>query len=330
MPAETIPGRAPERTLTGLHHVSALSAHIGRSHDFYTRVLGMRPLIKTVNQDEPSMYHLFFGDGGARPGSDMTVFDLPHAAQELRGNNSITTTTFRIAGTDALAYWTERLADLGVAHVGITERDGRRTIDFDDAVGTALSLIDDGGAGDAVPWSESPVPAEHQIRGLGYVRITVPALEPTDRFLTLALGLRAERTYAEPEAPEFRTHVYAMGEGGPHAEVHVVVRDDLPRARYGSGGVHHLALRVPTGAHMASWVDHLTAQGYHHSGIVDRHYFTSLYVREPNHVLFELATDGPGFEVDGPIDVTRVSLPPFLEARRTEIEAGLRPLTVNR
>lgn len=314
------------RALTGLHHVSALSAHIGQSNHFYTRVLGMRPLITTVNQDAPTMYHLFFGDGGGRPGSDMTVFDLPHAARELRGNNSITTTTFRVAGTDAFAYWASRLTEHGVAHIGVTERDGRRTLDFDDAVGTALSLVDDGGEGDVVPWSESPVSPEHQIRGLGYVRITVPVIEPTDRFLTLGLGLRAVRTYAEPEAPEFTTHVYAMGAGGAHAEVHVVVRDDLPRARYGSGGVHHLALRVPSDAHMAEWVDHLSALGYHHSGIVDRHYFRSLYVREPNHVLFELATDGPGFEVDGPIDVTRVSLPPFLEPRRAEIEAGLRPI----
>lgn len=315
-----------ERVLTGLHHVSALSARIGTSNGFYTRVLGMRPLIKTVNQDEPSMYHLFFGDGGGRPGSDMTVFDLPRAAPELRGNNSITTTTFRVAGSDALAYWAARLTEHGVAHAGVTRRDARDTIDFDDAVGTPLSLIDDRGEGDAVPWDESPVPAFYQIRGLGYVRITVPALEPTDRFLTLALGMRAVRTYAEPEAPAFEAHVYAMGEGGAHAEVHVLVRDDLPRARYGSGGVHHLALRVPTDTHMAQWVDHLNALGYHHSGIVDRHYFTSLYVREPNHVLFELATDGPGFEVDGPIDVSRVSLPPFLEPRRAQIEAGLRPI----
>ena len=314
--------------LTGVHHVSALSAHIGRSHDFYTRVLGLRPIIKTVNQDEPSMYHLFFGDGAASPGSDMTVFDIPHAAPEQRGNNSITRTTFRVAGDRALAYWEERLRELGVMHAGVTMRDGRRVLDFDDAVGTQLSLIDDRGSGESFPWADSPVPPDRQIRGLGYIVITVPSLAPTDAFLTSALGLHHHHSYPLDESSRFAVHVYQIGDGGANAEVHVIVRDDLPRARYGSGGVHHVALRVPEGQAMSDWVAQLNATGYRNSGIVDRYYFTSAYVREPNGVLFELATDGPGFEVDGPIDAERLSLPPFLERRRAEIEAGLRPITI--
>lgn len=315
-----------EMGLTGVHHVSALSAHIGRTHAFYTQVLGMRPVIKTVNQDDTSMYHLFFGDGAGSPGSDMTVFDMPHAARERRGNNSITRTALRVGGERALAYWAARLQEHGVAHGGIGQRDGRGVLDFDDPVGTQLALVDDGGEGEVYPWDASPIPAEYQIRGLGYITITVPALGPTDRFLTEALGLRAERTYALAEAPQFQTHVYRIGQGGAHAEVHVVVRDDLPRARYGSGGVHHVALRVPEGQHMADWVGRLDGLGYRNSGIVDRHYFVSAYVREPNGVLFELATDGPGFAVDGPLDGERLSLPPFLEPRRAAIEAGLKPL----
>lgn len=312
--------------LTGLHHVSAVSARIGRSHDFYTRVLGMRPIIRTVNQDDPRMYHLFFGDGAASPGSDMTVFDMPNAAAEQRGNNAITRTTFRVNGSGALEYWASRLTELGYPHRGVSERDGRGVLDFDDAVGTALSLVDDGGRGASHAWGETDVPAAFQIRGLGYVVITVPSLDPTHAFLTEALGLRFDREYATPDASPFSTTVYAMGGGGVHAEVHVLVRDDLPRARHGSGGVHHLALRVPDGESMEAWVDRIGEHGYRNSGIVDRHYFTSLYVREPNGVLFELATDGPGFEVDGPISGTRVSLPPFLEPKRAEIEAGLRPI----
>ncbi len=313
-------------SLRGVHHVSSLSAHIDRTNDFYVRVLGMRPVIRTVNQDEPSMYHLFFGDGAGSPGSDMTVFDMPHAAPEHGGNNSISLTSFRVAGEPALAYWAHRLAELGVPSGEIAERDGRRALDFSDVVGTQLSLIDDGGAGQAFPWQESAVPAAHQIRGLGYVTITVPELAPTHRFLTEALGLTAHHTYPVADAPEYSVHVYDMGAGGAHSEVHVVVRGDLPRARYGSGGVHHLALRVPDGTSMNAWVEHLSALGYHNSGVVDRHYFTSVYVREPNHVLFELATDGPGFDVDGPLDESRLSLPPFLEPRRAEIEARLVPL----
>jgi glyoxalase family protein len=312
--------------LNGLHHVSSLSAHIGRTRDFYTRVLGLRPVITTVNQDEPTMYHLFFTDGKGSPGSDMTVFDLRFAAPEYRGNNSISLTSFRVTGTETLAYWSERLAEFGVEHTGVEERDGRLVLDFDDPVGTQLSLVDDGGAGASFPWEGSGVPTQHQLRGLGHITITVPSLAPTEQFLVDGLGLRPERTYPVADAPQFTVHVYAMGSGGPHAEVHVIVRDDLPRAKYGSGGVHHVALRVTDEQPMAAWVDRLDSLGHRNSGIVDRHYFTSIYVREPNHVLFELATEGPGFDVDGPIDEHRVSLPPSLEPRRAEIEAKLAPL----
>jgi len=312
------------KKLTGIHHVSTLSARIKESRDFYINALGLRPVITTVNQDEPSMYHLFFGDGAGSPGSDITVFDLPAAAQERRGNNSLTRTTFRITGDSTFKYWIERLDSLGVAHSDLQHRDNRAVLNFDDPVGTQLSLVDDGGAGESFPWDKSAVPSEHQIRGLGYVALTVPELKPTDQFLTKALGLEHHHIHVSEDST---THVYQIGDGGAHAEVHVIVRDDIPRARYGSGGVHHVALRVPKGESQREWVEHLNTLGYNNSGIVDRHYFQSVYVREPNHVLFELATDGPGFDVDGPIDEDRLSLPPFLEPRRREIESKLAPLT---
>ena len=313
--------------LIGVHHVSSLTANIEGTRDFYVRVLGLRPVITTVNQDDTRMYHLFFGDGAGSPGSDITWFDMPGAARERHGNNSISLTTFRASGEGTFEYWVSRFDALGVPHRGIATRDGRTVLDFEDPEGTQLSIVDDGGAGAAFPWKESPVPAAHQLRGLGYVVLTVPSLEPTDRFLTEALGLRRDHAYPIGEASRFSAQVYVMGEGGVHAEVHVVARDDLPRARYGSGGVHHVALRVPEGHGVEGWVERVTALGYRNSGVVDRHYFVSMYVREPNHVLFELATDDPGFEVDGPIDPDRVSLPPFLEPRRAEIEASLKPLT---
>jgi glyoxalase family protein len=315
--------------LAGMHHVSALSAHIARTRDFYTRVLGMRPLIKTVNQDAPSMYHLFFGDGAGTPGSDMTVFDLPRAAPERPGNNSISLTTFRVAGESSLNYWQTRFDDLGVAHGDVAARDGRRVLDFADAEGTQLSLVEDGGEGESFPWAHSSVPSEHQVRGLGYTVSTVPTLEPTDRFLTEGLGLDRDHAYPLAEEPRFQVHVYRMDASGPASEIHVVVRDDLPIARYGAGGVHHFALRVPEGEDILQWPARLSALGYENSGLVDRYYFRSVYVREPNGVLFELATDGPGFEVDGPIDGDRLQLPPFLEPRRAEIEARLKPLTLD-
>ncbi len=317
----------PTLRLTGVHHVSAVTAHIDRTHDFYTQVLGLRPVIRTVNQDAPTMYHLFFGDGAGTPGSDMTMFDIPNAAPERRGNNSISRSAFRVRGEPTLRWWAARLESFRIFHAPVGTRDGRLVLDFEDLEGTQLSLIDDGGVGDAFPWTESPVPAEHQIRGLGYTTITVPDLEPTHQFLTEALGLRHDHSYEGAGEQRHRVHVYAIGDGGAHAEVHVVIRPDLPRARHGAGGVHHIALRVPDAQPMTEWVARLDAFGYGNSGIVDRHYFTSAYVREPNGVLFELATDGPGFDVDGPIDGERLSLPPFLEPRRADIESRLKPLT---
>lgn len=315
--------------LSGMHHVSTLSARIRETNAFYPAVLGLRPVIRTVNQDDPRMYHLFYGDGDGNPGSDITVFDMANAVQERRGNNSFSLTTFRVSGMAALEYWAARLAEHEFPHGGIIVRDGRHALDFDDPLGTQLSLVDDGGGGTSAPWRESPVPEAFQLRGLGYPMLTVPLLEPTRRFLTAGLGLAEDHAYTLADAygvERHDVHVFRMGAGGAHAEVHVVVRPDLPRARYGSGGVHHVALRVPEPADMREWSARLASHGFHNSGEVDRHYFRSVYVREPNGLLFELASDGPGFDVDGPLDASRLSLPPFLEPRRVEIESGLQPL----
>jgi glyoxalase family protein len=329
--------------LTGMHHVSALSARIDRSHHTFSQILGMRPVIKTVNQDAPTMYHLFYGDGVGSPGSDMTLFDLPHAARERPGNHSISRTTLRVQGLEALRYWADRLDSHGIAHGPLTTRDGHAVLDFEDPEGMMLSLVDDHGLGDGHPWDDSPVPAAYQIRGLGYAMLTLPELEPTDRFLRDALGLVPDHSYmlevdAAPSDPDggrevpavalAPVHVYRTPMGGPgvHTELHLVIRPDLPRARYGAGGVHHIALRVPPGQTIEDWAPRITGLGYAHSGVVPRHYFTSLYVREPGGILIELATDEPGFDVDGPLDGDRLSLPPFLESRRTQIEGALRPL----
>jgi len=311
---------------TGMHHVSALSAHIQRSHDFYTQVLGMRPLLKTVNQDDPRMYHLFYGDGAASVGSDLTFFDLPKAARERHGNNSIIRSGLRIASDNSFDYWQDRLDSFGVQRTIVHERNGHRVIDFEDREGTQLSLIDDGGQEAAFPWDASPVPVEHQIRGLAYVNIMVPILAPTDRFLREVLGLERRDSYPAQGAPKFQTYVYTMGEGKLQQQLHVTVRDDLPAAKYGAGGVHHLALRVQANQSIQAWAERISQFGYRHSGVIDRHYFRSIYVREPNGVLIELATDEPGFFVDGPVDANRLTLPPALEDRRSEIEANLQPL----
>ncbi len=327
MPSPTDPS-PNDLAPTGIHHVSALTNDIRTNHAFYTTVMGMRLVKRTVNQDDPSMYHLFYADGAGTPGSDLTYFDMPRAARERPGNRSITRTTLRVDGEAALGAWRDRFDALGVPHGDVTLRRGRLHLDFEDPHGLPLALVDDGGVGPAHPWDASPVPAAQQVRGLGSVEITVPELGPTHAFLTDVLHLEAEATYPPDDGTQGAVHVYRMHADGPAGELHVAVVPDRPNARYGSGGVHHLALRVPNDAAYHAWSARLARTGRPFSGEVDRHYFRSLYVREPGGILVELATDGPGFDVDEPRATLgeQLALPPFLEPRRAQIEARLAPL----
>ncbi|WP_255726479.1 ring-cleaving dioxygenase [Microvirga sp. ACRRW] len=310
--------------LTGIHHLTAVTADAPRNHAFYTQALGMRLVKKTVNQDDVSAYHLFYADGKASPGSDITFFDWP-VTRERRGTHSISQTALRVNGEKALGWWKDRLASLDIAHQNVVERNGRLVLDFEDFEGQRLSLVDDNGAGEAHPWERSPVPAEYQIRGLGPITISVPKLERTARVLTDAMDMRLAKEYRIGDTP---VHVFAMGEGGPAAELHVAVEPDLPFAQQGAGGVHHVAFRTPNEKTYQECWERLQSLRAPSSGPVDRYYFQSLYFREPNGILFEIATDGPGFATDEPMDKLgeRLALPPFLEPRRAEIEAGLKPL----
>ena len=313
--------------LTGIHHLTAISAKPRENLGFYTGVLGMRLVKKTVNQDDVSAYHLFYADGQANPGTDLTFFDFP-AAPERRGANSISRTGLRVSGEKSLGYWRDRLSMAG-GHTGdVTEVDGRLTLPFEDGEGQRLVLVDDGGAGPASPWEKSTVPAEHQIRGLGPIVLTVHDPARLEKVLTGVMNMRKVRDYATPHA-RARIHVFAMGEGGPAAELHVVEQKDAPAARQGAGGVHHVAFRTPDDAQYEAWAQRLNELGIRNSGAIDRFYFRSVYFREPNGILFEIATDGPGFATDEPMQTLgeKLALPPFLESRRAEIEAGLKPLS---
>jgi glyoxalase family protein len=313
--------------LTGIHHLTAISANAKGNVDFYTRKLGMRLVKKTVNQDDVSAYHLFYADGLGSPGTDLTFFDWP-AAPERRGTHAIVRTALRVAGTGDLDWWAERLTAEGIGHGGVKVRDGRATILFEDPEGQRLALVDDGGAGQAHPWERSTVPAERQIRGLGPITMSVPDLASTKMVLEKVMNMREVRQYGADNGAGARIHVFEMGEGGPAAELHVVVEPDLPPARQGRGAVHHVAFRTPNGVEYDRWAERLRALGIPNSGKVDRFYFRSLYFREPNGILFEIATDGPGFHADEPLATMgeQLALPPFLEPRRAAIEAGLKPI----
>jgi glyoxalase family protein len=313
--------------LTGIHHLTAISAAIRENHRFYTRTLGMRLVKRTVNQDDVSAYHLFYADARGSPGTDLTFFDWP-APPEVRGTRSIVRTCLRVNGEEVLRWWIDRFDELTVPHGEIVEPDGRATVLFEDPEGQRLALVDDSGAGDPpTPWDRSPVPREHQIRGLGPIVISVPTLNPTDVLLTRVFNMRLVGDHPHPDNPGTRVHVFEMGGGGPHAELHIAVQPDLRAARQGAGGVHHVAFRTPD-ADYDAWAEHLNEFGIPNSGKVDRFWFRSLYIREPNGVLFEIATDGPGFAVDEHPEKLGevVVLPPFLEPHRKEILANLKSI----
>ena len=314
--------------LTGIHHLTAVSADIRGNHRFYTQVMGMRLVKRSVNQDDVSAYHLFYSDAVGSPGNDLTFFDWA-MARERRGTHSIVRTSLRVRDHAGLEWWREWLAQNGVASAEIAERDGRATLDFEDPEGQRLALVVDDGAGDEpTPWERSPVPAEHQVRGLGPIVISVPSITETDAVLTRVMNLRPVRDYAIAGSGPANVHVYEMDDGGPHAELHVAVQPDLPVARLGAGGVHHVAFRTPDEEQYHAWTARLNELGVPNSGEIDRYYFRSLYFREPNGILFEIATDGPGFAVDeDPATLGEsIALPPFLEAQRERIVANLKAI----
>jgi len=328
--------------LKGIHHLTAVSARIRDNYRFYTEVMGLRLVKRTVNQDDVSAYHLFYADQVGTPGTDLTFFHWASPG-ERRGTGSVVRSFLRVRDRDSLEWWSDRFLEVDLSHTGLLETDGRKRIEFQDPEGQRLGLVEDGGAGDdPVPWPESPVPQEHQIRGLGPVVLSVPALEGTDAVLTRVMGMERLRHYthrhedesageiADPEGARSEgseIRVYGMGGDGPHAELHVAVQPHLGPARLGAGGVHHVAFRTPDEEYDA-WARRLNELRVPNSGPVDRYYFRSLYFREPAGILFEIATDGPGFVVDEKVAELGESLvlPPFLEDRREEIEAGLEPI----
>lgn len=317
--------------LGGLHHVTAVTANASRNVAFYTQVLGMRLVKKTVNQDDVSAYHLFYGDEIGHAGTEMTFFDWSFAGRHTPAAGMISATAFRVPGRAALDWWLARFQAYGVDHDAITERHGRAVLAFRDPEGQRLELVDDTPANDAgvapgVPWAKSPVAREYGIRGLEGVTLTLARVEPTALLLRDILGFREVGAYSAEGATAV---TYEVGPGGPGAEVRLVERTDLPRrARIGAGGVHHVAFRTPDAEQHVEWREKLARAGLGVTEVIDRYYFRSIYFREPGGVLFEIATEGPGFTGDEDAEHLgeRLSLPPFLVPHRAQIEAGLTPI----
>lgn len=314
----------------GMHHVSAMTGDAKGNLDFYTRILGMRLVKKTVNQDDTSVYHLFYGDERGNAGTELTFFDFRHLGQTVEGTNSISSVSFRVPNDDALRYWENRLTAFNVNTQPTETFAGRKILRFRDPEGQRLALVSDEtneGVAGGQPWNKSPVPVKYGIRGLGPVKLTVQDQAPTLDILNM-LGFTEKTRLPALKAGQQDIVVLQTGAGGSGAEVQLEQRTDLARERLGKGGVHHVAFRVADKDELMNWIEIVQKARIPNSGFVERFYFSSLYFREPNGILFELATDGPGFDTDEPLEHLgeTLALPPFLEPQREKIEAKLMPL----
>jgi glyoxalase family protein len=303
---------------SGIHHVTAIAGPARRNLDFYTRTLGLRLVKRTVNFDDPGAYHFYFGDEAGRPGTILTFFPWEHAAPGRSGVGEVFETAFRVPEA-AVGYWTHRMIEQGVAHEAPAKRFGETVLAFRDPDGTRLALVAVGGAEAEPAWAGGKVPAEHAIRGLHGATLLLEEATPTAAILTDIFG------YAEA-AREDSTIRYRAGDTAPGGIVDLRAAGGFLRGRLGRGFVHHIAFRASDDAAQAAMVERLAERhGIRTTEQKDRNYFRSVYFREPGGVLFEIAMDVPGFAVDEPADRLGESLklPPFLEARRREIEAAL-------
>ncbi|MGE7924932.1 ring-cleaving dioxygenase [Viridibacillus arvi] len=310
--------------LKGIHHVTAITSSAEKNYEFFTYVLGMRLVKKTVNQDDIQTYHLFFADDKGSAGTDMTFFDFPGIPKGVHGTNEISKTSFRVPSDTALDYWVKRFDRLEIAHTGIIEQFGKKTlsfVDFDDQRYQLISDENNEGVASGTPWQDGPVPLEYAITGLGPIFIRIANFDYFKEMMEKALAFKEI-------AQEGSFHLFEVGEGGNGAQVVVEYNAILPQAQQGYGSVHHTAFRVEDRSVLEEWIQRMEGFGFNTSGYVNRHFFESLYVRVAQGILFEFATDGPGFMGDEPYETLgeKLSLPPFLEPKREQIEKLVRPI----
>ncbi|WP_438388293.1 ring-cleaving dioxygenase [Actinopolyspora saharensis] len=301
---------------SGLHHVTAIAGAPQRNADFYLRTLGLRMVKTTVNFDDPGTYHLYYGDEVGRPGTLMTFFPFHGAPPGKHGNGQATATAFSVP-EQSIGWWQRHLNEAGVEVSRVQNREGEDALTFQDPDGLVLSLVAHPQPDPRAPWDNGVVPAEHGIRGLHSVTLSVDSEEDTAEMLG-GMGI----TFSGQEGNRLR---FAAGSGGPGAFVDVVVRPGAERGLVASGTVHHVAWRAPDESTQAAWRSELVDSGVSVTSVLDRQYFRSIYFREPGGTLLEIATDEPGFTADEPLlELGRaLKLPPWLEPNREQIEATL-------
>ncbi|PFR24021.1 ring-cleaving dioxygenase [Bacillus cereus] len=309
--------------IPGHHHISMMTKNAQINNEFYQKVLGLRRVKKTVNQDNPFMYHLFYGDLTGSAGTELSFFEIPNVGRTIRGTNAITQIGLLVPSFESLTFWKKRFESLQVKHGEITTYAGRDALHFEDPDGLRLVLLNNNG--EEVPqhwteWEESLIEQKHRILGMGTVEITVRSLNKLAKTLTDMFG------YIEVSRSD-EGGIYQSIVGKAFGEI-LVKQQEGERERPGKGSIHHLAIRVKNEDELRYWDGIVKGKGFESTGIIDRFYFQSLYFRESNGILFEIATDGPGFTVDSSVEElgTKLDLPPFLEEKRIEIEKKLVPL----
>jgi catechol 2,3-dioxygenase-like lactoylglutathione lyase family enzyme len=309
--------------VSGLHHVTIIASDPQANVDFYAGVLGLRFVKRTVNFDDPSTYHLYYGDDLGRPGTAITFFPWPGAARGVHGSGQTSATAFSVpAGT--LGFWRDRLRAHGVGVGDPANRFGESLLEFEDHDGTRLEIVETAGVERFPCWGKGPVGEAHAIRGFRGVTLAVEGYEATARLLTGTFGL----DLASSEANRFR-YVFPAQQGSLPQYVDVLCTPDLRRGRLGAGIVHHVAVRAMDDDDELRWRAALVTAGHNVTPVVDRTYFHSIYFREPGGVLLEMATDGPGFTADEPAASLgeALKIPSQHERLRPAIERHLRPLT---
>lgn len=305
--------------LKGIHHITAIAGEPQRNVDFYTALLGLRLVKRTVNFDDPGTYHLYYGDETGSPGTLLTFFPWAGAERGVVGAGQMTSTAFSVP-EGALSFWLERLERAGAIVDGPAERFGEEVLTFADPDGMTVEIVAHAGAGWG-GWSDGPIPREYAIRGFRGVTFLEANPERTDAALTGDMGFKR---VGEANG---RTR-YTIGPEGLEQTVDIM---EAPGGRYGRMGVgivHHIAWRVESDAEQLAWKGKLEKDGYRVTPVQDRQYFNSIYFREPGGVLFEIATDPPGMLIDESVETlgSHLKLPPWYESHRAEIEAVLPPL----
>jgi glyoxalase family protein len=309
--------------VSGLHHITAIASDPQRNLDFYADLLGLRLVKRTINFDDPRTYHFYYGDSRGTPGTILTFFPWPNARRGGRGTGQIDATAFTTA-PESFDYWLERLKENHVSAERAPTRFGQNVIRFADPDGLMLELIASEPEREVEPWPESTVPPEHSLRGFHSITAALEGYERSAKLLTEVFGYEL----AQEEANRFRFS--ARDASGPGRAIDLLCMPDTQHGRGGAGTVHHIAFRTPDDASQRVCREQLVEFGFNVSPVMDRTYFHSIYFREPGGILFEIATDPPGFTADETVEELghKLRLPPWMEEARAQIERVLPPITL--